>query len=633
MRRISSFFIIFLFFISCATFSQVQPPVPETEGETETETEGEPDAYAETRPEVVDRHILTVAFPKTDIEFDYRNSYLANEAQVYTALYEGLFSYHPLSINPMPGAASKWVVSDDKKEWTFTIRDYARYWNGDPVRAEDFRAAWLSVLDPDRNSPYSSLFDIIEGARDFRLGRQKDASKVGIAAPDDTTLVVRLVSPATFFPAMLCHHSFSPIHPSMLAVKDWSASPPISNGPFYLLQQDENELVLARNELYWDARDVNLSKIIIKWTEDGDAASELWNSGEVRWLSGNFNLEKIKDRSGLAVNPIFATYYYYIRSARKPWNDYHVRRALSLALPWEKLREGYYLPAKTLVYPITGYPEIEGLDNTDIEQAKKLLLDAGFPAGQGLPELVFRVSPGAEAERIGGIMASVWKEELGIKVKIEVVPFGAYFDSLKEDNYDVGFSTWIGDFADPYTFLQMWRRDSNLNDARHNDSEYEKLLDRSMSEEGESRLKTLSEAEELLLTRGNVLPISYSFAVNIVDTGELDGWYRNVLDIHPFKYLKFRPQSPLPSVAGTTGGASGTFSPPQAVLAHANGVSSPNRLSRFIAGFRRHKHHRRFQAPANSVSSSNGLNPPQAVSARLRQFHPPQAVLARLRRF
>jgi ABC-type oligopeptide transport system substrate-binding subunit len=129
-----------------------------------------------------------------------------------------------------------------------------------------------------------------------------------------------------------------------------------------------------------------------------------------------------------------------------------------------------------------------------------------------------------------------------------VLPFSAYFDSLKKGDYDVGSSTWIGDFADPYTFLQMWRKDSNLNDAGNNDAEFENLIDKSMGEEGSKRWRTLSEAEEILLKHGTVLPISYSFAVNIIDVSEIDGWYENVLDIHPFKYLSFKSFRPLPGV-------------------------------------------------------------------------------------
>jgi peptide/nickel transport system substrate-binding protein/oligopeptide transport system substrate-binding protein len=130
-----------------------------------------------------------------------------------------------------------------------------------------------------------------------------------------------------------------------------------------------------------------------------------------------------------------------------------------------------------------------------------------------------------------------------------VIPYRQYFDAMKQDNYQVGSSTWIGDFPDPYTFLQMWRRDSNLNDARYNDADYEALMDRSMTEDGKTRLETLAAAEKLLLERGAVLPISYSPALNIVDTDELEGWFPNALDIHPFKYFSFKAWRPLPGVA------------------------------------------------------------------------------------
>jgi peptide/nickel transport system substrate-binding protein/oligopeptide transport system substrate-binding protein len=511
-------------------------------------TEPEKPDFAEQRPQLVNRDELTVAFSKGAVELDFRKSYLASEAQLYTALYEGLFSYHPFTMEPTPAVASSWEVSEDKKVWTFIIRETARYWNGDPLSAADFRAAWLSLLDPERQSPYSSLFDVIEGALDYRLGKNADPATVGILVPEPRMLVVRLNNPVSFFPSMLCHHSFSPIHPDMLAVEDWSALPPMSNGPFYVVEHNEDRIVLARNELYWDAGRTGLRRINIRYLEDGDEASALWNSGEVRWIAGDVNLETLTDRSGIMVNPMFATHYYYIRSTAAPWTDPRVRRALTLALPWDQIREGYALPAKTLIYPIQGYPELEGLDATDIEKAKTLFEEAGYPGGAGLPELVIRLSPSPEAARIGGLMATAWKEDLGVPVRVEVVSHRSYLDTLKQNDYQVAFSTWIGDFPDPYTFLQMWRRDSNLNDARFDDSEYEALIDRSMAEEGKTRLETLATAEKLLLDRGAVLPIAYSPAVNIVDTEELDGWFPNALDIHPFKYLSFKAFRPLPGV-------------------------------------------------------------------------------------
>jgi peptide/nickel transport system substrate-binding protein/oligopeptide transport system substrate-binding protein len=94
----------------------------------------------------------------------------------------------------------------------------------------------------------------------------------------------------------------------------------------------------------------------------------------------------------------------------------------------------------------------------------------------------------------------------------------------------------------------MWRRDSNLNDACLDDNEYESLIEKSMTEDGNVRMATLAEAEKLLLDRGVVLPIYYNPALNIIDTAELEGWYPNALDIHPFKYLQFMAYRPLPNV-------------------------------------------------------------------------------------
>jgi peptide/nickel transport system substrate-binding protein/oligopeptide transport system substrate-binding protein len=274
----------------------------------------------------------------------------------------------------------------------------------------------------------------------------------------------------------------------------------------------------------------------------------MWNTGKARWIADDMNLDALTDRSGIVVNPLFATHYYFIRSVKKPYNDSTVRRALAMALPWEELRENYFLPATTLVYPIPGYPEIEGFSEPNLSEAKTLLEKAGFAGGAGLPELVVRISASEESARIAGLMVSAWKDGLGVPVKVDIAETGRYFEALRRGDYDVGFTTWIGDFADPYTFLQMWRADSNLNDARFNDAEYERLMERSMTEEGAERWATLAEAEKLLLDSGAVLPISFSPAVNIIDTNEIDGWYPNVLNLHPFKHLSYKAFRPLPGV-------------------------------------------------------------------------------------
>ncbi|MDR0511806.1 MAG: peptide ABC transporter substrate-binding protein [Treponema sp.] len=503
--------------------------------------------FARIRPAPASQEEIAVAFSGGMPQLDFRISYLASEAQLFTALYEGLFSHRLSTMEPVPAAASSWTLSEDRREWTFTIRENARFSNGDPLRAEDFRASWLSMIDPERNTPYSSLFDIIEGARDFRLGYAA-LEDVGIFAPQERTLVVRLNSPISFFPSMLCHHAFAPIHPSMVYEENWLERLPVSNGAFYISEVSGDRLIFSRNPYYWDVQNVSLSTIIIRLVESGTEASQLWNSGEVRWIQGEVDFDTLMDRSNIHANPLFATHYYFVRSSREPWNDFRLRRALSLVLPWEQLRQGHFLPAPTLIFPIPGYPSVRGLDTFDAEQARFLFTEAGFQGGRGLPELVIRIPPSGEAQRIASIMSRAWNEYLGVRVRIDVVPFADYLASLRRDDFDVGTITWIGDFADPWTFLKMWSRDSNLNYAAHSDDDFEALLERSMTEEGAQRWETLAEAETLLLERGNVLPISFSIALNIIDLNEIEGWVPNLLNIHPFKYMSFRERQPLPQV-------------------------------------------------------------------------------------
>ena len=547
--------IILLLFFGCQTTPEQETiEMPDVQIEyaddlpVEESEESEGGNYAETRPGPRSMDELTVAIPRYDLELDFRKSLYSHESQLFTALYEGLFSYHPVTLEPVSALAESWALSEDKMQWTFTIRRNARFSNGDPIRAEDFRAAWLSSLEPHLEAPFSSFFDVIAGARDYRNGINTDPESVGIRVISSRVLVVQLSSPASFFPAMLCHHSFSPIHPSMIDKNDWSLEPPVSNGPFKIVSMDEDGVYLEKDNQYWDRQNVALNKLTVKYTDSGDEAAYLWNSGEARWIFGDVNLDALTDHSGIQINVMFATHYYFIRSEQEPYNDNRIRRAMALVLPWEELRSYYYLPAETLIYPVVNYPSANGIIEADYEEALSLMANAGYEDGSELPELVLRITPGYDAARVAVLMADAWMNILGFNVRIEIVPFERYYQSLKEGGYTVASTTWIGDFADPYAFLQMWRSDSNLNDALFIDSEYERLIDRSMIEEGAVRLRTLADAEEYLLNSGTILPLCYNPALNIIDTGEIEGWYANALDIHPFKYMSFRTFRPLPGV-------------------------------------------------------------------------------------
>lgn len=480
-------------------------------------------------------------------------AYNSFEAQILSSVYEGLFVYDPYNMDPLPALAESWSTSKDGFQWTFTIRKTARFETGEAITAAMVRDSWLTLLKPEVAAPYASLLDCIAGATDFRTGKNADPASVGIAAPDDRTLVLRLSAPAPHLPKILCHHAFSVVYPTELARAagpgNGSNYRPVSSGAFRIASETDGEIILAPNSHYWDREHVALPSVKLVFSDDADALTSAFNRGQIDWLAAAANLKRVVGRGSLHITPMFSTEFFFFRSTWGPWADSRVRNALLLAVPWTRLREGNLIPAKTLVYPIAGYPELEGLSDSDPAEAKTLLAGSGFTDLAAQPPLVISIPESRELERLAGVLKEAWTA-LGFRVEIRVTPYETYYSSLRTDDYAVGLSSWIGDFADPLAFLELFRPSSSLNDSGWASPEFEKLVGESFAASTtKERYERLAEAEKLLLADGVVLPVSHSPAVNVIESDGFEGWYDNPLDIHPFKFIKFARPKPLPGVA------------------------------------------------------------------------------------
>jgi len=475
-----------------------------------------------------DSREFVVSFLDGNVQLNPIYSFTSSEAQIYSGLYEGLVSYHPLTMEPVPAVAERCVTADH------------------------FRDTWLKLIDPDTDAAYNFLFDVIEGVPEYRRGAARDVSGIAITVIDESTLRVRLRKPATHFLRILCHHAFVPVHPSVRDRADWSDLAEIpGNGPYRLAERDQSSMLLQRSPRYWAADEVAIPEIRILFTsEDDDTVTDRFNRGEIDWVTSGMSLAEVQFPRNIVVNPLFATTYYFIRSDIQPFRDHRVRRALALLLPWDQIRdpEIQFIPTDTLVPEIPFYPEIAGIAETNEEEAYALLEEAGYRLGVRLPEIVVHIPQGLESMRVAELMKESWEESLEVSVSIRVTPYPGYFESLSDGEYTVGTVSWIGDFADPLTFLQMWISDSNVNDAGFRDTRYDELIDNSMLETGVGRYRILSEAEEILLQTGTVLPVSHSPSINLIDLEAIDGWFPNPLDVHPFRYLRFSDRDPVPGV-------------------------------------------------------------------------------------
>ncbi|MFP3960547.1 MAG: peptide ABC transporter substrate-binding protein [Spirochaetaceae bacterium] len=517
------------------------------EGNDEGQGPGNQQSETDTESEFV------TAYLHSEIQFDPLESFTSTEAQIYTALYEGLVNYHPLTLDPVPGVAERWESSPDGLTYRFYLRQDARYSNGDAVLAEHFRDTWLELLDPRNDSAYSFLFDIIEGAEEYRTGEETDPDTVGIYVESAAVLRVELEHPATHFVDILCHHSFSALHPDMRAADDVEDLPElITNGPYRMDRHDDEEIVLEENEYYWDRRNVSIPRLRFVFGDDPGDITEAFNDEEIDWVAGGMDLERVKYEDTIQVNPLFATTYFFLNTGRPGLENPRVRRALLRLLPLEQMRSEdlHFIPADTLVPSIPLYPEVEGIREQRIDDALETLAEEGHPAGENLGPIVVRMPRGAEADPVTTLMVESWREHLDVDVELETRAYDSYFDSLSDDEYTVGQISWIGDFADPLTFLQMWTSRSNLNDSGFADEEFDELLRTSMSQTGNRRFQTLAESEQRLLDSAVVLPVSHTPAINLIDLNRVEGWYSNSLDIHPYKYLELAGRRPLPGTAG-----------------------------------------------------------------------------------
>lgn len=511
---------------------------------------------AEAKANPFSDRILRVNFSPATVNFHPHRSESALEGQIFTGLYEGLMIYDPQTLRPTPGAAREWRVSDDRLTYTFILRPGLKFSDGTPLTAFEFRDSFLTLLDPRAPGKFASLLDEVAGAEDYLTGKSSTTASVGIKALDASTLEIRLKEPSPHILSILCHYAFSPVHPDLLRVSDWTHLKDIpGNGPYIISQRRTGHLDFKKNPFYWDADSVQISTIEMTFSEDKERVTKAFKDGYYDWLTDGMDFESLLNPESIVVSPLFASNYFYFRSDQRPWNDFRIRRALTLLLPLVDLRKNQLLPSPNLIPPFTDYPTKKGLESPDETEALGLLAEAGFPKGVGLPEFKILVPEGGEVEKAAFLAAEAWKEALKLPVTIETLPWDQYFQLSPTRAHNLGFQSWIGDFPDPMTFLLMWKTRSQLNTFGFSDEEFDLLLQKSRVQPSSERFENLSKAEELLLQRAALIPLGFSTGINIIDTESIGGWYANPLDIHPFKNLTFLIPKPFRQVVSLpTGG-------------------------------------------------------------------------------
>lgn len=479
------------------------------------------------------------------------------EGRILRAIFEGLTVQHPETLEPLPGVAESWELSEDGRVWTFHIREGAHWSNGDEITAWDFDYSWRRCLTPKTGALYAYQLWYIEGAEAYTSEVDENGDplssweSVGVKVLDRHTLQVTLNEPVHYFLHLLAFYTYFPVNRRNIeeAQERWPETWPIewlrpenivTNGPYRIAERRINDRIrMVKSETYWDRDNVAMRTIDALAIEQLGTGLNVYLTGGHSWVDKvPTNLvPELRKREDFDPAPYFGSYYYRVNTQREPFGDVRVRRALSLTIPrrdiCEKITKAGEIPAYALVPPlIEGYTNAE-CEREDTHKARQLLAEAGFgPNGKPFPTFEIHYNTQEMHRDIAEVIANAWQRELGLDVKLLNQEWKVYLDTQTTIAYDVSRSAWIGDYPDPMTFLDLMLTDGENNRTGWRDPRYDELIKKAQLAVGvEDRMRYFHEAEAIMMEQVPILPIYYYVTRNIVNP-RLGGFHPNFLDTH-----------------------------------------------------------------------------------------------------
>lgn len=477
------------------------------------------------------------------------------EIHVINALLEGLVAMDPRDLSPVPAAAERWEVSEEGRRYTFYLRPEARWSNGEPVTARDFYLSYQRILSPGLGSRYAYMHYGVVNAEAFHQGELEDFSAVGFEVIDDHTLSILLDHPLPYFLSLLHHPSWFPVHPATVRAfgdidqpgNPWTRPGRfVGNGPFSLEQWRPNQVLTVRaNPQYWDAANVRLSEIHFHPFENAQTEERAFRAGQLH-VTQTVPPERIpayrRDNPEiLRSDPYYGTYFYRFNVTRPPLDQAEVRRALSLAIDrrgiTENLLRGGQAPAYSFTPPGNeDYPVTARLAE-DVEEARSLLADAGYAGGEGFPRLTLLYNTSEQHRSIAEAVQQMWKRHLNIDVELHNQEWKIFLENQTHLDYDISRSSWIGDYLDPNSFLDLMLTEGGNNRTGWSHSGYdEQIANANRLPDPTMRMAGLQQAEDLLMEESPVAPIYFYRSLYLAHPS-VRGWTPNTLGYRFYKNI------------------------------------------------------------------------------------------------
>jgi oligopeptide transport system substrate-binding protein len=412
-------------------------------------------------------------------------------------------------LKPAPVIAKSWEILDGGKRILFHLRDDVQWTDGKKVRAQDFEYAWKRLLDPKTASQYAYILFDVANAQEYNEGKIKDPAAVGVRAEDEHRLAVTLRHPASYFLAITTFEVTFPQRQDVIEKHGARWTEPgniVTNGAFRLQSwRHENEIELAANKNFFRGKPA-IEKVTMYMVNEKTTAVTMFEQGNLDFMDDHsippLDKPRLSKLPGYKLVPQLRGEYYAFAVDRKPFDDPRLRRAFALAIErdvFPKILQGGQTPATSWIPPgmLAHNPEI-GLAFNPAE-ARRLLKEAGYPDGKGLPQIVLGYNTDEEKKLIAEAIQSMWQKHLGVVVRLENQEWKVFLKKLQTDPFPVFRSGWGADYPDPDNFMKLFTSSSGNNHGRWRSPRYDELLESAARElDPKKRARLYDEAQRLL---------------------------------------------------------------------------------------------------------------------------------------
>ncbi|MCA1574866.1 MAG: peptide ABC transporter substrate-binding protein [Acidobacteria bacterium] len=495
------------------------------------------------------------------------------DTDLVRAIFEGLTDYDPRTLAPVPAVATRWETSDEGRTWTFHLREDARWSNGEAVTANDFVDSWQRTVKIGDLAPHTNLLSNIQGARTVsaaerpgtngKRARQNQESsaavnsrRFGVEAVSDRQLRVHLQSPDLNFPALVAHPVFRPVK---LADEDTlqriGPLGLVSNGAFMLAKSEVDRVLLKRAGNYWDKNEVNLESVEFVGAKNSEAALTAYRAGEVDAVTNSafepLALKLLAPYKDFRRETYGALTYYSFNLSHEPFDDVRVREALAIAIDRDRLSQdelgGATEPAKKFLPEAMSGSKVvvtkAELLEKDIERARKLLAEAGFPDGDGFPTVNLLINRNEQQRLVAQSIASMWRRVLNIKTEITIKPWDEYEAAIRGGDYDIVRRGMVMQTTDELTNIRaLFQQDSQSAESgatgqTSGSANSSTVADGERSADKKIRTQRVIQSETEALNELRAIPLYFASSYALVKP-YVSGFDSNVLDLPSLRHVR-----------------------------------------------------------------------------------------------